>query len=220
MARRARVRQAVDCLDDLRTAPYAHIEFATNVSSWPALPRLRFLRALRELRGEPVLAPTLALPRRDARVNRWVEVYWPGDERWYRGRVTTQLGPLLRVFYNRPPARMDGGHALDGAPGARGSPELPTLIVTVTAEDLESISPLVRKAGRALSSLPCSPTKNSSFTYRYTEGRGLTTAAGPWGSCRSSSRTCPGRPPRARCASSARASTRPLAQPSPFLTWR
>ena len=95
LTRRARVRQAVDCLDDLRTAPYAHIEFATNVSSWPALPRLRFLRALRELRGEPVLAPTLALPRRDARVNRWVEVYWPGDERWYRGRVTTQLGPLL-----------------------------------------------------------------------------------------------------------------------------
>ena len=58
---------------------------------------------------------------------------------------------------NRPPARMDRGHALDGAPGARGSPELPTLI-TVTAEDLESISPLVRKAGRALSSLP-SPRK-------------------------------------------------------------
>ena len=100
LARRARVRQAVDCLDDLRTAPYAHIEFATNVSSWPALPRLRFLRALRELRGEPAPAPTLALPRRDARVNRWVEVYWPGDERWYRGRVTTQLGPLLRVFYD------------------------------------------------------------------------------------------------------------------------
>ena len=140
--RRARVRQAVDCLDDLRTAPYAHIEFATEVSSWPALPRLRFLRALRELRGEPAPAPTLALPRRDARVNRWVEVYWPGDERWYRGRVTTQLGPLLRVFYpvhahlrksrspigKRPPARMDRGHALNGAPGAGGSPELPTLI--------------------------------------------------------------------------------------------
>ena len=100
LTRRARVRQAVDCLDDLRTAPYAHIEFATNVSSWPALPRLRFLRALRELRGEPAPAPTLALPRRDARVGQWVEVYWPGDERWYRGRVTTQLGPLLRVFYD------------------------------------------------------------------------------------------------------------------------
>ena len=28
---------------------------------------------------------------------------------------------------NRPPARMDRGHALDGAPGARGSPKLPTL---------------------------------------------------------------------------------------------
>ena len=38
LTRRARVRQAVDCLDDLRTAPYAHIEFATEVSSWPALP--------------------------------------------------------------------------------------------------------------------------------------------------------------------------------------
>ena len=57
LTRRARVRQAVDCLDDLRTAPWSHIEFATEVSSWPALPRLRFLRALRELRGEPVLAP-------------------------------------------------------------------------------------------------------------------------------------------------------------------
>ena len=57
LERRARVRQAVDCLDDLRTAPWSHIEFATEVSSWPALPRLRFLRALRELRGEPVLAP-------------------------------------------------------------------------------------------------------------------------------------------------------------------
>ena len=68
LTRRARVRQAVDCLDDLRTAPYAHIEFATNVSSWPALPRLRFLRALRELRGEPV-----ARARRDARVGRWVD---------------------------------------------------------------------------------------------------------------------------------------------------
>ena len=36
--RRARVRRSVDCLDDLRTAPYAHIEFATDVSSWPAIP--------------------------------------------------------------------------------------------------------------------------------------------------------------------------------------
>ena len=70
--RRARVRRAVDCLDDLRMAPLAHIEFATDVSSWPAIPRLRFLRALRELRGEPV-----ARARRDARVGRWVEVYWP-----------------------------------------------------------------------------------------------------------------------------------------------
>ena len=95
--RRARVRRAVDCLDDLRTAPYAHIEFATDLSSWPAIPRLRFLRALRELRGEP---PPVYLARRDARVGHWVEVYWPGDERWYRGRVTTQLGPLLRVFYD------------------------------------------------------------------------------------------------------------------------
>ena len=68
LARRARVRQAVDCLDDLRTAPYAHIEFATNVSSWPALPRLRFLRALRELRGEPVAGIAFARARRDARV--------------------------------------------------------------------------------------------------------------------------------------------------------
>ena len=75
--RRARVRRAVDCLDDLRSAPLAHIEFATDVSSWPAIPRLRFLRALRELRGEPV-----ARARRDARVGRWVEVFWPGDERW------------------------------------------------------------------------------------------------------------------------------------------
>lgn len=99
-ARRARVRQAVDCLDDLRTAPYAHIEFATNVSSWPALPRVRFLRALRELRGEPAVRFDRIAARRDARVGRWVEVYWPGDERWYRGRVTTQVvGPLLRVFY-------------------------------------------------------------------------------------------------------------------------
>ncbi len=41
---------------------------------------------------------------------------------------------------------MDRGHALDGAPGARGPPELPALIPhTVTAEDLESISPLVKK---------------------------------------------------------------------------
>ena len=98
--RRARVRQAVDCLDDLRTAPWSHIEFATDLSNWRALPRLRFLRgvrALRELRGEP--APFVRA-RRDARVGRWVEVYWPGDERWYRGRVTTQLGPLLRVFYD------------------------------------------------------------------------------------------------------------------------
>ena len=93
--RRARVRQAVDCLDDLRTAPYAHIEFATDVSSWPAIPRLRFLRALRELRGEPV-----ARARRDARVGRWVEVYWPGDGRWYRGRVTGQRDNELRVFYD------------------------------------------------------------------------------------------------------------------------
>ena len=31
LARRARVRQAVDCLDDLRTAPLAHIEFATDL---------------------------------------------------------------------------------------------------------------------------------------------------------------------------------------------
>ena len=102
--RRARVRHAVDCLDDLRTAPWSHIEFATDLSNWPALPRLRFLRALRELRGEPQLAASVALPRRDARVGRWVEVYWPGDERWYRGRVTTQVGPsqypLLRVFYD------------------------------------------------------------------------------------------------------------------------
>ena len=46
----------------------------------------------------------------------------------------------------RPPARMDRGHALDGAPGAGGSPELPALIpITATAEDLESISPLVIK---------------------------------------------------------------------------
>ena len=29
--RRARVRRAVDCLDDLRTAPLSHIEFATDV---------------------------------------------------------------------------------------------------------------------------------------------------------------------------------------------
>ena len=57
LTRRARVRQAVDCLDDLKTAPWSHIEFATDLSNWPALPRLRFLRALRELRGEPVLAP-------------------------------------------------------------------------------------------------------------------------------------------------------------------
>jgi len=64
--RRARVRRAVDCLDDLRMAPLAHIEFATDVSSWPAIPRLRFLRALRELRGEPV-----ARARRDARVGRY-----------------------------------------------------------------------------------------------------------------------------------------------------
>ena len=28
--RRARVRQAVDCLDDLRLAPLAHVEFATH----------------------------------------------------------------------------------------------------------------------------------------------------------------------------------------------
>ena len=93
--RRARVRRAVDCLDDLRTAPYAHIEFATDLSSWPAIPRLRFLRALRELRGEPV-----ARARRDARVGRWVEVYWPGDARWYRGRVTTQRDHELRIFYD------------------------------------------------------------------------------------------------------------------------
>ena len=97
LTRRARVRQAVDCLDDLRTAPWSHIEFATDLSNWRALPRLRFLRALRELRGEP---PPVYLAPRDARVGHWVEVYWPGDERWYRGRVTTQLGPLLRVFYD------------------------------------------------------------------------------------------------------------------------
>ena len=93
--RRARVRRAVDCLDDLRTAPYAHIEFATDLSNWPAPPRMRFLRALRELKGEPV-----ALARRDARVGRSVEVYWPGDGRWYAGRVTTQRGHELRVFYD------------------------------------------------------------------------------------------------------------------------
>jgi hypothetical protein len=100
LTRRARVRQAVDCLDDLRTAPYAHIEFATDLSNWPALPRVRFLRALRELRGEPAVRFDRMNAGRDARVGRWVEVYWPGDERWYRGRVTTQLGPLLRVFYD------------------------------------------------------------------------------------------------------------------------
>ena len=65
--RRARVRRAVDCLDDLRTAPLSHIEFATDLSSWPAIPRLRFLCALRELRGEHVTRA-----RRDARVGRWV----------------------------------------------------------------------------------------------------------------------------------------------------
>ena len=93
--RRERVRRAVDCLDDLRTAPLSHVEFATDLSNWPAIPRLRFLRALRELRGEPV-----ARARRDARVGRWVEVYWPGDARWYRGRVTTQRDHELRVFYD------------------------------------------------------------------------------------------------------------------------
>ena len=95
LASRARVRRAVDCLDDLRTAPLSHVEFATDLSSWPAIPRLRFLSALRELRGEPV-----ARARRDARVGRWVEVYWPGDARWYRGRVTTQRDHELRVFYD------------------------------------------------------------------------------------------------------------------------
>jgi hypothetical protein len=30
--RRARVRRAVDCLDDLRTAPLSHIEFARSCS--------------------------------------------------------------------------------------------------------------------------------------------------------------------------------------------
>ena len=91
--RRARVRRAVDCLDDLRIAPLAHIEFATDVSSWPAIPRLRFLRALRELRGEPV-----ARARRDARVGRWVEVFWPGDGRWYRRlefALALSVSPLM-----------------------------------------------------------------------------------------------------------------------------
>ena len=31
--RRARVRRSVDCLDDLRLAPLAHIEFATDLES-------------------------------------------------------------------------------------------------------------------------------------------------------------------------------------------
>ena len=93
--RRARVRRAVDCLDDLRTAPLAHIEFATDLSSWRQF-RLRFLRALRELRTEPV-----ARARRDARVGRWVSVYWPGDARWYRGRVTTQRDHELTRFLRR-----------------------------------------------------------------------------------------------------------------------
>ena len=58
----------------------------------------------------------------------------------------------------RTSARMDRGHALDGAPGARGPSELPTLI-TATAEDLESISPLVRKT-----SLP-SPRENDTLSF-------------------------------------------------------
>ena len=92
--------------------------------------------------------------------------------------MTTQLGPLLRVFYDdgeacfhafrdepfvgdgAPPFAAEDapqqwqGHALDGASGASGSPELPTLIVTVTAEDLESISPLVIKLVEQPSPIP------------------------------------------------------------------
>ena len=35
-----------------------------------------------------------------ALVGRWVEVYWPEDETWYRGRVTSQDGQKLRVLYD------------------------------------------------------------------------------------------------------------------------
>ena len=89
LERRARVRRAVDCLDDLRTAPLSHIEFATDLSSWPAIPRLRFLCALRELRGEHVTRA-----RRDARVGRWVEVYYADMLAQQRSFVRSMRNPL------------------------------------------------------------------------------------------------------------------------------
>jgi hypothetical protein len=46
--RRARVRRAVDCLDDLRSAPLAHIEFATDVTYADVLAQQRsFVRSMR-----------------------------------------------------------------------------------------------------------------------------------------------------------------------------
>ena len=64
---------------------------------------------------------------------------------------------------NRPPARMDRGHALDGAPGARGPSELPTLGSPPHRDSRRSEKhlPAREKTGRALSSLPLpSPRKN------------------------------------------------------------
>ena len=90
--RRERVRRAVDCLDDLRTAPLSHVEFASPAA---------FLRSLHE--------------KSVAGVAHGPQVY---------AHLRNPRSPIN----NRSPARMDRGHALDGAPGARGPSELPTLI--------------------------------------------------------------------------------------------
>ena len=79
--RRVRVRRSVDCLDDLRLAPLAHIEFATDLSSWPALPRLRFPRALRELKGEPVAGARRDAPPVPRLISRPIDLYPPPDAR-------------------------------------------------------------------------------------------------------------------------------------------
>ena len=126
--RRARVRRSVDCLDDLRLAPLAHIRAVFDASLYLRR-RAGATTIFRSVHEKPIAGVAHAF-----------EVY---------AHLRNPRSPID----NRPPARMDRGHALDGAPGARGPSELPTLI-TATAEDLESISPLVRKTGRALSSLP------------------------------------------------------------------
>ena len=47
---------------------------------------------------------------RDARIGRWVEVYWAGDAAWYLGRVASQRNGRFKIAY----ARRDGVAGVDG----------------------------------------------------------------------------------------------------------